>query len=73
MEDKYTPLQIGNIAFFMPWKDIIITDEIIDVHPSKFKDKSGYIKKVTLYEFKHIQGKYRAYKTKEEIEGALGL
>lgn len=72
MEEKYEPLQIGETAFFMPWKDVIITDEIVDIHQRKF-NKDGIWKKVTLYEFKHIQGEFRAYKTKEEIEKALGL
>ena len=70
--DKYIPLEVGDIAFFMPWKDIIIKDEIIKTHAKSF-EKEGDWKKVTLYEFKHIQGTYRAYKSKQGIEKALKL
>lgn len=70
--EKYISLNIGDSAFFMPWKDIIVSDEIINIHNDHFfKDEKRY--KVTLYEFKHIQGKYRAYKSKEEIEKVLGI
>ena len=70
--DKYKPLEIGTKAFFMPWKDIIIKDTIIKVHQTKFQH-DGIWKKATLYEFEHIQGNFRAYATKEEIENALKL
>lgn len=72
LEEKYVPLKVGQTAFFMPWKDIIISDEIINIHKKEYK-KEGIIRKVTLYEFKHIQGMYRAYNSKEEIEMVLGL
>jgi len=70
--EKYQPLEIGTQAYFMPWKDIIIKDVIINIHSKKF-EKDGIWKKATLYEFEHIQGEYRAYATKEEIENALKL
>jgi len=39
-----------------------------------FKDKkSGLRRKATMYEFKHIHGRFRAYKTKQELEKALKL
>ena len=70
--EKYIQLEIGDNAFFMPWKDIIICDEIIHIH-NEFFIKNEKKHKVTLYEFKHIQGKYRAYDTKEEIERVLDI
>lgn len=73
MEDKYTPLQEGSKAYFRPWEGIILRDTIISIHRTTFYDTKEKRNKVaTLYEFKHIKGSYRAYKTKEEIEKALG-
>ena len=72
--ENYKQLQKGETAFFMPWKDIIISDVIIEIHEVTFYDKkSDKKKKATMYEFEHIQGKYRAYRTKEELEKVLGL
>lgn len=55
MNIENEPLAVGSTAFFMPWKDIVISDEIIKIHKH-------------LYEFKHIQGRYEAYATLSELE-----
>ena len=70
--EKYVSLKIGDKAYFMPWEDIIISDEIIAVHKENFyKNFKKY--EATFYEFKHIQGKFRAYKNKEELEKVLNI
>ena len=60
------------IMLFYALEDIIISDEIIMIYNEYFY-KDDIRHKITLYEFKHIQGKFRAYKTKEELEKVLKL
>ena len=63
MEINFKELAVGSTAFFMPWKHIVIADEVIEIHHGEN----------TLYEFKHIQGRYKAFASTSELETAFGL